>query len=72
MMDIRTLKQLKLLVMIVDIIHARPAECRLCISWVLWVTSGQGTEEVTSELALFGLSQCHHSNDPNIPKNLNL
>ena len=31
-----------------------------------------GTEEVTSELALFGLSQSHHSNDPNIPKNLNL
>ena len=58
--------------MIVYIIHIRPAECRLCISWVLIVTSGHGTEEVTSELALFGLSQCHHSNDPNIPKNLNL
>lgn len=37
-----------------------------------WLTSGQSTEEVTSEPALFGLSQCHHSNDPNIPKNLNL
>ena len=54
--DPQTLK-LKLFVMIVYIIHIRPAECRLCISWVLIVTSGHGTEEVTSELALFGLSQ---------------
>ena len=71
MMDMmRTHKPLKLKLLNMTLFMLETSWVSPMYLWVLWVTSGH--EEVTSELALFGLSHCHHSNDPNIPKNLNL